>query len=72
MFVVCGKPHAHCFSVVRRSILGHRGFALRPETSSPKKAIVCAHTAYLVDSCHHISACHFAVPVDNNVLGHSE
>ena len=73
MFVVCGKPHAPCFSVVRRSIFDHRDLALRPESLFAQgTALVCAHTAHLVDGCHHRSACHFAVPVDNNVWGHSE
>ena len=73
MFVVCGKPHAHCFSVVKRSIFDHRVFALRPESLFAKEmALVCAHTTHLVDGCDHRSACHFAVPVDNDVQGHSE
>ncbi len=73
MFVVCGKPHAHCFSVVRRSISDPRAFTLRPESLFAKEmALVCAHTTHLVDGCHHRSACHSAAPVDNNVQGHSE
>ena len=73
MFVICGKPHAHFFSVVMRSIFGHWDYALRPDNLfAQETAIVCAHTTHLVDGCHHRSACHFAVPVDNSVQGHSE
>jgi len=72
MFVVCGKPHAHCFFVVRRSIVDHRAFTLRPESLFAKEmALVCAHTTHLVDGCNYRSACHSAPPVDN-VQGHSE
>ena len=49
MFVVCGKPHAHCFSVVRRSIFDHRACALRPESLFAKEmALACSHTTHLV------------------------
>ena len=49
MFVVCGKPHAPCFYVVRRSIFDHRAFALRPESLFAKEmALVCAHATHLV------------------------
>ena len=72
MLVVCGIRHAHFSSVVMRSIFGHWDYALRPESLFPQEtAIVCAHTTRLVDGCHHRSACHFAVPVDNTVEGHS-
>ena len=73
MFVVFGKPHAHCSSAVRRSNFDHQAFALRPESLFAKEmALVCARTTHLADGCHHRSACHFAAPVDNTVQGHSE
>ena len=73
MFIVCGKLHAPCFSVVRRSIFDHGDLALRPESLFAKEmALVCADTTHLVDGCQHRSACHFATPVDNNDQGHSE
>ena len=73
MFVVRGKLHAPCFSVVRRSIFDHGDLALRPESLSAKEmALVCTHTAHLNKGCHPRSACHFAALVDNDAQGHSE
>ena len=73
MFAVYEKPHAPCFSVVRRSMFDHGDLALRPESLVAKEmALVRADTTHLVDGCQHRSACHFATPVDNNVQGHSE
>ena len=73
MFVVRGKPHAPCFSVVRRSIFDHGDLALRPESLLAKEmALVCTYTAHLVEGCHQRTACHFAALVDNNVQGHSK
>ena len=73
MFAVYEKPHAPCFSVVRRSIFDYGDLALRPESLFAKEmALVCARTTHLADGCHHRSACHSAAPVGNNVRGRSE
>merc|ERR1711965_1176000 len=37
MFVVCPKPHANCFRVVRRSIFGRREWCLAPESRLSRK-----------------------------------
>ena len=49
MFAVYEKPHAPCFSVVRRSIFDYGDLALRPESLFVKAmALVCSHTTHLV------------------------
>ena len=71
MFVVCPKPYANCFRVVRRSIFDRRELCIAPEGRLCRgMALVSAGTTHVLTSRRQRSACQFAVLVDNKVQSH--